>query len=571
MRGRPYVKVSPRLHTGSFGRSIRGEDPDMLRAQSLAAYLVTCPHGNAIGVFFLPVGYITADRGWTPDGAYHGASMLEERGLIRYDRETEWVWVVDQFRHEFGPDPKRQHDDGKKPDSRLQLVESLVSEAEQSGHHGGFLQHYKPLYPYLLGRINAPSDVPSTPRGTPPSRVRVRLQEQEQEQEQDTPPLPPAEISEPETVETGPDEALDPPLRPISPECRAWIEESGHGPIFDPALGEGSRESVTGTAAAAARDATVEAFGQGGMAAAGGVAGLALGGCVGEATGTVLGAAVEEVGAETSSERDPAEPSQYRQLFDALTEPPEMGEDLTTTDPEQLYRCPEPGCGHVGPGRDPGGGQEWRWPERHNRPDLGTDDEHPNGFPCEGNSERGEPVEPAAAAPTKKAKPRRKGRKIPPVAIPLILEDAGLTPDLFRERVETVTRQKQARTWQGELDNLARLAAELGTEPVMQVYRDSLGNGWAGLEAPIRRLGNGNGAPRPKPPAHLNPGGWEPPPDPDSEWAARARAETCAACDCWIDPEVYPGDPDMACPFCGKVGRLGEAVEIAQETEGAPC
>lgn len=214
-RGRPYCKVSPRLHTGAFGRSIRGETLDKLRAQSLAAYLASCPHGNAIGIFFLPLGYILADRGWSMEGAESATDTLRAAGFIRYNVTNEWVWVVEHFRHEFGSDPARRHDDGKKEDSRLDLIRSLLKEARGSGWVEPFLAHHGPSYPYLLGEFapsDAPSDPPSNGASNPPSadgpadetgrfggdaddetgrsRVRARVQDQDQEVDQEQEDLP---------------------------------------------------------------------------------------------------------------------------------------------------------------------------------------------------------------------------------------------------------------------------------------------------------------------------------------------------------------------------------------------
>lgn len=206
MRGRPYCKVSPRLVTGSFGRSVRGEGREALLAQSLGqGYVCNCPHGNAIGLFFLPIGYIMADKGWSEQTTKEALGAIQQRGLIQYNWRTEWCWVIEDFRHEFGPDPDRRPGDldergnAKKEDSRIPLIRDLVQEAAGSGLLGAFMAHHQPHYPYLLGWWNAPSDTPScddeTPRGTGGSRARVRVQEQDQEvdqdQEEETPPLPP--------------------------------------------------------------------------------------------------------------------------------------------------------------------------------------------------------------------------------------------------------------------------------------------------------------------------------------------------------------------------------------------
>ena len=194
MRGRPYCKVSPRLVTGSFGRSIRGESPEMLRAQSLAGYVTHCPHGNALGLFFLPVGYVMADRGWSEATAREALRTLEDRGLIRYEWTTEWCWVIEDFRHQLGADPAREHGDAKKDDSRLDLIRTLVDEASGSGLLAAFMDHHRPSYPYLLGWYDGPydgaSDPPPTDRMTGLARARAQDQDQDQEQDQEKERLP---------------------------------------------------------------------------------------------------------------------------------------------------------------------------------------------------------------------------------------------------------------------------------------------------------------------------------------------------------------------------------------------
>lgn len=172
-----YAKVSHQLHTGRVGRAIRGETPENLRAQSLAAYLISCPHGNALGLFHLPVGYVMADRGWKEETTLQTMDTLQELGFCRYDKGTEWCWVVDTFRHEQGPCPSsrgRSHDDGSKEDSRIPMIRRLLTEARSSPFLGEFKGKYLDAYPYLLGGWGWPEDAPSDGAFDAPSTVVSR-------------------------------------------------------------------------------------------------------------------------------------------------------------------------------------------------------------------------------------------------------------------------------------------------------------------------------------------------------------------------------------------------------------
>jgi len=180
-----YCRVSHRLHIGRVGREIRGEDLSSVLAQSLAGYLCSCPHGNPLGIFHLPAGYAMEDRGWSRQSFDEAVARLEAVGFCRYDPNTGWVWVVDLFRHEMGPDPAKAHEPDKRPDTRIRMLQGLIDEAASSPYVDAFRDLYEEDYPYLLGpigwpdvRVHASYDAPSNGVEVDPSngdRARTRV------------------------------------------------------------------------------------------------------------------------------------------------------------------------------------------------------------------------------------------------------------------------------------------------------------------------------------------------------------------------------------------------------------
>jgi hypothetical protein len=75
--------------------------------QRLFLYVLTCPHGNLLGLFFLPIGYISSDlkpfgKPLPKDfekGIQKDLEALREEGLIDYDENTEICWVKNFLRY----------------------------------------------------------------------------------------------------------------------------------------------------------------------------------------------------------------------------------------------------------------------------------------------------------------------------------------------------------------------------------------------------------------------------------------------------------------------------------------
>ena len=71
-----YSKVSQSLWHSKRFRAL-GEDAKLVYLHAL-----TGPHGNSVGCFRLPVGYVTADLGWPQDRATKALKEVSDSGLL---------------------------------------------------------------------------------------------------------------------------------------------------------------------------------------------------------------------------------------------------------------------------------------------------------------------------------------------------------------------------------------------------------------------------------------------------------------------------------------------------------
>jgi hypothetical protein len=71
------------------------------QSKLLLTYLFSCQHGNSIGCFVLPLGYISADLGWPTERVSELVSELVRKGFIERDEETELTRIVGWFGHNY--------------------------------------------------------------------------------------------------------------------------------------------------------------------------------------------------------------------------------------------------------------------------------------------------------------------------------------------------------------------------------------------------------------------------------------------------------------------------------------
>jgi hypothetical protein len=102
MAKREYAKVAPEFWTGVTGREIRahsrGRDGILI-----ALYLMTNPHANAIGLYYLPLPYAMQDTGLSAEEIGDAFATLAEVGFIERDKARDLVWVVEMGKYQVGP------------------------------------------------------------------------------------------------------------------------------------------------------------------------------------------------------------------------------------------------------------------------------------------------------------------------------------------------------------------------------------------------------------------------------------------------------------------------------------
>lgn len=67
--------------------------------RSLLLYMLTCPHGNSVGCFVLPDGYICADLEWPSERVSEHVRELVSKGFIERDENTSLTRVLGWWGH----------------------------------------------------------------------------------------------------------------------------------------------------------------------------------------------------------------------------------------------------------------------------------------------------------------------------------------------------------------------------------------------------------------------------------------------------------------------------------------
>lgn len=65
----------------------------------LFAYLISCPHHNMIGLFYIPFAYVASDLCWAAETVSERFGELSSKGFISYDAEAEMVLVRNYLKH----------------------------------------------------------------------------------------------------------------------------------------------------------------------------------------------------------------------------------------------------------------------------------------------------------------------------------------------------------------------------------------------------------------------------------------------------------------------------------------
>jgi hypothetical protein len=179
---RDYGKVAPQFWTGQTGKALKAQG---MEAVIVAMYLMTSPHANMIGLYYLPKIYIAHETGLGMEGACKGLARAIEAGFCTYDEASEHVFVHAMARFQIAETLKPD-------DKRCKGIENELAKAPK----GMLCLAFRDMYGASFHlKKESPLEAPSKP-------LPSQEQEQEQEQEQKDQPLsssadaddPPAEF-----------------------------------------------------------------------------------------------------------------------------------------------------------------------------------------------------------------------------------------------------------------------------------------------------------------------------------------------------------------------------------------
>ena len=160
---RDYAKVAPQFWTGETGKQLKAFG---VEAVVVGMYLMTSPHANMIGLYYLPKIYLAHETGLGIEGAEKGLARAIEAGFCTYDEASEYVFVHAMARFQIG--------EALKADDKR--CKGVLNELEKTPK-GLLRKAFSSIYgdAFHLPK-DSPIEAPSKPH---------RSQEQEQEQEQE--------------------------------------------------------------------------------------------------------------------------------------------------------------------------------------------------------------------------------------------------------------------------------------------------------------------------------------------------------------------------------------------------
>lgn len=168
---REYAKIAPQFWNGKTGKALKAKGPE---AVVVALYLLTCPHANMLGLYYVSKTYIAVDTGLGLEGASKGLQWACEAGFCAYDEDTEVVWVKEMAAYQIA-------DRLEAKDLRCKGVQKEYDSLPENPYLRGFYEKYATAFNMTSCRdsgaeLVSPLQAPSKP---------LRSQEQEQEQEQE--------------------------------------------------------------------------------------------------------------------------------------------------------------------------------------------------------------------------------------------------------------------------------------------------------------------------------------------------------------------------------------------------
>lgn len=96
---REYARLYPSFWTGNTGKQIKNLGYE---CTIIGAYVVSSPHSNMIGLYYLPLQYIAYETGVDLRNTEPALCKLASIEFCFYDTESEFIWVPEMARYQIG-------------------------------------------------------------------------------------------------------------------------------------------------------------------------------------------------------------------------------------------------------------------------------------------------------------------------------------------------------------------------------------------------------------------------------------------------------------------------------------
>jgi hypothetical protein len=177
---RDYAKVGPQFWIGDTGRKLRAAGAN---AQVVALYLMTSPHANMLGLYYLPKLFVAHETGLGMEGASEGLARCVEAGYCSYDEASEMVWVHEMASYQIAEALVTT-------DKRCLGVQNEYNQLPENPYLARFFDKYSAAFHMTKQRgiVEKKEEVKQAPSKPLASQEQEQEQEQEKEQEEEAPP-----------------------------------------------------------------------------------------------------------------------------------------------------------------------------------------------------------------------------------------------------------------------------------------------------------------------------------------------------------------------------------------------
>ena len=149
---RNYTTVHPRFWTlmSKTGKEIRHLGAE---ATMMALYLITCPNGNAIGLYYLSPSRVSEELGLPQERVMKVLEAVCNTGFAQYSTTDSVIWIPRMAHFQIGASLS-------KGDRRVAWARKELKKFEGSSFHRAFLERYGEAYHLVPSRLSAPVQAP---------------------------------------------------------------------------------------------------------------------------------------------------------------------------------------------------------------------------------------------------------------------------------------------------------------------------------------------------------------------------------------------------------------------------